>query len=205
MKRDKKIDAYIKKSPDFAQPILVHLRDLVHKACPQVEEKTKWGMPFFDYKNQPMCSMAAFKQHAVFGFWKAQLLKDTKNILGQNKAAGGEAMGNFGRLTSLKDLPADKYLVDFINQAMHLNDQGIKQSPLKKGAVQEVVVPDFIQKALSKNKKAKTVFEKFSNSHRREYVDWINEAKTEVTRNKRITTMMEWLEDGKDRNWKYRK
>jgi len=200
-KRDKRIDSYITKSKPFAQPILIKLRELIHKAIPEVEETVKWGMPFFDYKG-PVCNIAAFKEHAVMAFWKADLLKDTKGYLQKRANQGGEAMGNFGRLTNVKDLPPDKVILDFLKQAKKLNDDGIKLPPRKKQPV-ELVIPDYITKSLKKNKKAKEVFENFSNSHKKEYVEWITEAKTEATREKRIATMLEWLEEGKSRNWKY--
>lgn len=117
------IDAYIEKSAGFAQPILNHLRELVHKTCPEVEEKIKWGFPHFDYKGEMMCSMAAFKQHAVFGFWKAALMKDPALA---ETAKSEVAMGHLGRVISLKDLPADKKITAWIKEAMELNDKGIK-------------------------------------------------------------------------------
>src|SRR4051794_29744902 len=123
MKRIKEIDVYIAKSADFAKPILNHLRKLVHDTCPDVEEKVKWGMPFFDYKNAPMCNMAAFKQHAAFGFWKASLMKD-KSL--KETAESEAAMGHLGKITSLKDLPSDKKIIVWIKEAMKLNDDGIK-------------------------------------------------------------------------------
>src|SRR5882757_7669780 len=104
-KKEKAIDAYIARSADFAKPILNHIRELVHKACPDVEEKMKWSFPHFDYKGEMMCSMAAFKQHAAFGFWKAALMKDP--ILTETSKSE-VAMGHLGRITSLKDLPSDK-------------------------------------------------------------------------------------------------
>lgn len=103
--KEKAIDAYISKSADFAKPILNHIRELVHKTCPGVEEKMKWSFPHFDYKGEMMCSMAAFKQHAVFGFWKASFMKDPVLV---ETAKSEVAMGHLGRLTSVKDLPADK-------------------------------------------------------------------------------------------------
>src|SRR5438874_9153330 len=111
--KDNRIDAYIEKAQPFAKPILKHLRKLIHQACPEVQETIKWGMPSFDYKG-PFVSMAAFKAHAVFGFWKARLLKDPHNYLGERAIDGGEAMGHLGRLTKLSDLPPDKVMLDFI-------------------------------------------------------------------------------------------
>jgi len=196
---DPRIDAYIEKSADFAKPILEHLRKLVHKACPEVEETWKWSFPNFTYKGM-LCSMAAFKQHASFGFWKQSLLES--DAFPKNKTA----MGSFGRITTLKDLPSDKVIIGLIHQAMELNEKGINVQKVKKPAEKkEIVVPDDLAAALTKDKKAKAQFEKFSNSHRREYVMWITEAKTEPTRLKRLATTIEWLSEGKSRNWKYEK
>ncbi len=200
-KKEKAIDAYISKSADFAKPILNHIRELVHKTCPDVEEKMKWSFPHFDYKGEMMCSMAAFKQHAVFGFWKASLMKDPVLV---ETAKSEVAMGHLGRLTSVKDLPADKKMIAWIKEAMLLNDKGIKLAAKPKAAdKKELIIPDYFITALAKNKKAKQVFEGFAYSHKKEYVQWITEAKTEDTRNKRMATALEWLNEGKSRNWKY--
>ncbi|MDI1242946.1 MAG: YdeI/OmpD-associated family protein [bacterium] len=191
---DKRIDAYIEKSRDFARPILEHLRKLVHKACPDVEETIKWGSPHFDYKGS-LAGMAAFKEHCAFGFWKQKLM-DLRPV-------EATAMGSFGRIASLKDLPKDKEIVALLHHAMELNEKGIKV-PKKPAAVKaDVIVPDALAAALAQNKKASAAFDKFSPSHRREYVEWVTEAKTEPTRNKRIATTIEWLIEGKSRNWKY--
>lgn len=195
---DPRIDAYIEKSAEFAKPILEHLRKLVHKACPDVEETWKWSFPHFDYKGV-LCSMAAFKQHATFGFWKQSLME--QDAFPSEKTA----MGSFGRITSLKDLPSDKVMIGLIHQAMELNEKGVKVEKKKPAARKELIVPDDLKKALSKNKKAQAQFDKFSYSHKKEYVEWITEAKTEPTRNKRLATTIEWLAEGKSRNWKYEK
>jgi len=199
-KKEKAVDNYIAKSADFAKPILKHIRELVHKACPDVEEKMKWSFPHFDYKGEMMCSMAAFKQHAVFGFWKASLMKDP--VLIEN-AKSEVAMGHLGRLTSLKDLPSDKKILAWIKEAMALTDRGIKLAKPKPIEKKELVVPDHFKKALSKNKKAAATFDKFPPSHKKEYVEWITEAKTEETRNSRMVQAMEWMAEGKSRHWKY--
>ena len=200
-KKDPRVDAYIAKSRPFAQPILKHLRKLVHQACPGVEETIKWGFASFDYKG-PFCSMAAFKEHAVFGFWKSKLLKDPKGYLGERSNQGGEAMGNMGRITSLKDLPPDKAILDFIKQAKKLNDEGVKLERVIKPKG-ELVVPDYFLAAVKKNKKALATFQKFSTSQKREYVNWVTEAKTEEPRLSRLKTSVEWMSEGKIRNWKY--
>jgi uncharacterized protein YdeI (YjbR/CyaY-like superfamily) len=202
-KKDKAMDAYINKSADFAKPILNHLRQLVHKVCPEVEEKMKWSMPHFDYKGEMMCGMAAFKQHASFGFWKAALMKDPVLI---ESAKTEVAMGHLGKITSLKDLPGDKKLTAWIKEAMELNDKGIKL-PAKAKATEkkELAVPDYFTKALAKNKKAQKVWDGFAYSHKKEYLQWITEAKTETTRESRMATALEWIAEGKGRNWKYEK
>ena len=203
LKKIKAIDAYIAKKADFAKPILNHIRELVHKTCPDVEEKMKWGMPFFDYKGEMLCHIASFKQHAVMGFWKAALMKDA--VLLEN-AKAETAMGHLGKITSLKDLPSDKKITAWVKEAMVLNDKGFKlPSKAKTADKKELVVPDYFTKALAKNKKAKQVFENFAYSHKKEYVMWITEAKTEETRNKRMATALEWIAEGKSRLWKYEK
>lgn len=197
---DPRIDAYIAKSAPFAQPILTHLRKLVHKACPQAEEKMKWSMPHFDYKGEMMCSMAAFKQHCSFGFWKAALMKDPALMA---TAKSEVAMGHLGRITSLKDLPSDKQMIAYIKEAMKLNDEGIKVAKEKPAASKVVKTPTDLMAALKKNKKALANFEKYPPSHKKEYILWIEEAKREETRAKRIEQTVEWVAEGKQRNWKY--
>ncbi len=201
MTTDSRIDAYIEKAQPFAKPILQHLRQLVHKACPQAEETIKWGFPHFDYKGEMMCSMASFKQHAVFGFWKAALMKDK---LLHETAKSEVAMGHLGRITALKDLPPDTKIVAWIKEAMELNDKGIKvEKPKPVAAKKEVEIPAFITAALKQNKKALAIFEAFPPSHRKEYLQWITEAKTEATQQRRLAQAIEWIAEGKSRNWKY--
>jgi hypothetical protein len=198
-KRDPRVDAYIEKSADFARPILTHIREVVHAACPDVEEKMKWSFPHFDYKGM-MCSMAAFKAHCTLGFWKPEL------VLGDDAREGG--MGHFGRLTSVGDLPSRTVLAGYVKKAMALNDAGVKPARAaraKKTVRPEAVVPDDLAAALKKNKKARATFEGFSSSHRREYIEWIAGAKRVETRAKRIATALEWLEEGKHHNWRYEK
>ena len=201
-KKDPRVDAYIAKSQEFAKPILEHFRELVHKACPDVEETIKWGFASFDYKG-PYCTMASFKQHCAIGFWKAALMKDTKLIA---NAKSESAMGHLGRITSLKDLPKDKELITYLKEAAKLNADGVKlPAKPKSKEPKELVVPDYFTKALKKNKKALETFTNFSYSRKKDYVEWITEAKTEETRNKRMATAIEWLAEGKSRNWKYEK
>ncbi len=194
---DPRIDDYIERSADFARPILEHLRRLIHTACPNVEETIKWGAPHFDHKGS-LAGMAAFKGHCAFGFWKHALMSGGRGKLERT------AMGSFGRITSIKDLPKDKEIIALIHTAMELNEKGIK-IPKKRVPAKEIVMPDVLAAALAKNQKAKAQFDRFSPSHRREYIDWITEAKTAPTRERRLATTIEWLGEGKSRNWKYEK
>ncbi|MBX3293356.1 MAG: YdeI/OmpD-associated family protein [Acidobacteria bacterium] len=195
---DPRIDAYIERSADFAKPILTHLRALVHKACPDVVETWKWSFPCFDHKGL-MCNMAAFKAHCAFGFWKQSLMDS--DALPKEKTA----MGSFGKITSVKDLPPDKVMISLIHKAMELNEKGVKAPKKPATAKLELVVPDILTKALAKNKKARETFDKFPPGAKREYIEWINDAKTEPTRDKRLATTVEWLSEGKKKNWKYEK
>jgi uncharacterized protein YdeI (YjbR/CyaY-like superfamily) len=196
-KRDKRIDAYIAKAAEFAQPILKHLRELVHEACPEVEETMKWSFPHFQYKGM-LCSMAAFKEHCAFGFWKGSL------VIGKGEETDEKAMGQMGRITKLKDLPSKKVLSGYIKQAMRLNDEGVKApARARPKEPRPVTVPDDLAAALSANKVARETFEHFPPSHKREYIDWINEAKTEATRQRRLEQAIDWMAEGKPRNWKY--
>ena len=196
-KKDPRIDAYIAKSADFARPILSHLRELVHEACPEIEETVKWSMPFFVLKGS-VCHMAAFKQHATFGFWMSKL------VVGDRADEG--AMGHFGRLTSLKDLPDDQTLLAYIRKAVELDRAGVKASwraRPKPGATRSVAVPDAFLAALKQNRKAQDNFEKFSPSHKREYIEWVTGAKREETRQRRLQTALALIADGKTQNWRY--
>ena len=196
----KRIDACIPKSAAFAQPVLAHLRSVVHQACPGVGETIKRGFPHFEY-NGILCSMASFKRHCTFGFWKASLMSDPQKILAP---VGETAMGQFGKLRALADLPPDRILKSYIKEAARLNQEGIKlpRRTLPAGG-KRLIVPGYFKKALEKNKKAMKAFEQFSLTNKREYVDWVTEAKGEETRVKRLNTSVKWLSEGKMRNWKY--
>lgn len=193
------IDHYIDKSADFAKPILEHIRTLVHKAFPEIEEKIKWGMPSFEYKGM-VCGMAAFKEHCTFTFHKANLMKDEYQILNQ---VGKTGMGQLCKITSLKDLPNNKILIAYIQEAIKLNEAGIKQTKTAKST--SIEVPDYFVNVLKKNKEALKTFESFSNSHKREYIQWITEAKKEETRISRMEKAIKMLSEGKSRNHKYEK
>jgi hypothetical protein len=199
-KSDKRVDAYMAKAEPFAQPILEHLRALVHKACPDVEETIKWSFPVFEYKGL-LCSMASFKKHCSFTFFKAAYMSDKSLITNANAEV---AMGHMGKIMSLKDLPADKKIMANIREAMKLNEDGVHVE--KKASVKKpVVVPVYMKKALASAPESNATFNTFSPSHQREYVEWITEAKTDSTREKRMAQMLEWLAEGKSRNWKYMK
>jgi uncharacterized protein YdeI (YjbR/CyaY-like superfamily) len=194
--RDDRVDTYIAKSAEFAQPILKHLREIVHAACPEVKETMKWSFPHFDYKGM-LCAMASFKEHCSFGFWKSSLILE-------NKDEPQEGMGSFGKITRFSDLPADEVLTGYIHKAMKLNDAGVKSPTRSKPKEpRELVVPDDLANALARNDEALATFENFSPSNKREYVEWLTEAKTQATRTKRLETAVEWMADGKPRNWKY--
>src|SRR5580658_2885648 len=198
-KKDSRVDAYISSAPDYAKPILNHLRQLVHTACPDVEETMKWSRPSFLHKGI-LCGMSAFKHHCAFGFWLYELVLDMKD----KGSAEWDGMGQFGRITSLADLPGDKQLLAYIKKAVELNESGAKRpAALRPARKQELIVPDYLTTTLKKNKKALAAFEAFSYSHKKEYVEWITEAKREETRQKRIATMLTWLTEGKPRHWKY--
>jgi len=198
---DPRIDAYIAKSQPFAQPILTHLRALVHKTLPGAEETIKWGMPFFVYEGALLANMAAFKQHAAFGFWKAQAMKDASSLLARGENL---AMGHLGRMTSRKQMPPDKQLVAWLEEAGELNRQGVKTRTRKTPKPKkELVAPPELLQALRKSAKATRTWEAFSPSQRKAYLEWILEAKTEATRAKRIATTIEWVAEGKARMWKY--
>jgi uncharacterized protein YdeI (YjbR/CyaY-like superfamily) len=195
-KRDKRVDAYIEKSAEFARPILESIREAVHEGCPEVEETIKWSFPNFDYKGI-LCGMAAFKQHCAFGFWKGSMIVD-------GKTRSSDAMGQFGRITSIKDLPPRKALVSYVRKAAELNEKGVKKPirPRPKGE-RKVSVPEFFVNALKQNKKALATFDAFPYSKKKDYVEWVTEAKTDETRQRRLETSVAWLSEGKSRNWKY--
>jgi uncharacterized protein YdeI (YjbR/CyaY-like superfamily) len=211
--KDPRIDAYIEnKAADFAKPILKKLRALVHKGCPDVQETVKWGMPSFVYPadNGILCGFAAFKQHCVFGFWKSALLFESS----ASKSNGKAEKLNWGapgrdpvpaRITSVGELPSDATMLALIRKAMKLNDDGVKVPRISKKRKPPAKVPKDFAAALKKAKSAHAKFEAFSPSHKREYVEWIVEAKTDETRQRRMATAVEWIAQGKSRNWKYQR
>jgi uncharacterized protein YdeI (YjbR/CyaY-like superfamily) len=200
--KNKQVDAYIAKAAPFAQTILDHLRQLVHQACPEVQETIKWGFPHFEYHGI-LCSMAAFKQHCAFTFWKAALMSDKHKLFSKVK---DRAMGHLGKLKVDSDLPRDDVLRQYIREAMQLNKEG-KKLPARAtaGMNKALKVPAYFSQVLNRNRPARETFENFSYSNKNEYIEWITDAKTEDTRNKRIAQAITWLADRKVRNWQYLK
>jgi uncharacterized protein YdeI (YjbR/CyaY-like superfamily) len=206
-RRDPRIDAYIANSAEFARPVLNHLRQLVHEGCPGVQETLKWSMPAFEYKGL-LCGMAAFKQHCTFGFWKHELLVGPARPASGRKSHGAtstakEAMGEFGRITSLSDLPPRRVLLGLVRKAARLNEEGVKVPRPPRKPPQSLVVPADLAAALKKNKSAAAHFEQFSYSKRKDYIEWLTTAKADETRSRRLATAVEWIAQGKSRNWKY--
>lgn len=202
---DSRIDLYIAKSRPFAQPLLNHLRELVHKACPGVVETIKWSRPFFEYKGVILGNMSAFKEHCSFGFWGEEI----SAVLRDARVLKPDAMGSLGRLTRIEDLPSNKQMLDLISRATAFIESGQYTSPIAarhkvvKAPAPAVEAPPEFTRALKANKKASAAFAAFSPSCKREYVEWIAEARRAETREKRITTAIDWISEGKQRNWKY--
>jgi uncharacterized protein YdeI (YjbR/CyaY-like superfamily) len=196
MTRDPKVDAYIEKAEEFARPILRHIRAVVHEAAPEMEEAIKWGFPNF-VREGIVCHMASFKAHCSFGFWKAELVIP-------DAARRSAAMGQFGRITSVDDLPARAELIRLVREAVRLNESGVKVPARKRGR-EELAEPEPLRRALDASPEARSAFDAMPPSHRREYIEWIAEAKRAETRDRRIATALEWIGEGKPRNWKYMK
>jgi uncharacterized protein YdeI (YjbR/CyaY-like superfamily) len=194
---DPRVDAYIRNAAEFAQPLLRHFREQVHAACPAAEETIKWSMPHFVYHGN-LCGMAAFKQHCAFNFWKGSLL------FPKDDAKRGDAMGQLGRVTTLKDMPSAAALRKLIREAARLNEEGVRPARARKPKAALPEPPDLLQ-ALKKHPAARKTWDGFAPSHRREYIEWLTEARREDTRARRLATTLEWLAEGKQRNWKYQR
>jgi uncharacterized protein YdeI (YjbR/CyaY-like superfamily) len=194
MPTDPRIDAYIARQADFARPILEYLRAAVHEAFPDVEEAIKWSMPAFLVNARPLANMAAFKAHASFGFWRG------RELLGDAAAEG--AMGQFGKLTSVADLPERGTLLGMIRAAAAKVAEGPAPRPKKPPRPAPETPPD-LRAALDAEPRAAATFDGFPPGCRREYVEWVVEAKRPETRAKRIAQAVEWMAEGKRRNWKY--
>ena len=200
---DPRVDAYIERAPEYARPILNKLRRLFHRACPSIEENIKWGTPSFEHGGL-VVGMAAFRKHVSFGFWKARAMSDPEGLFGGNAKASPFAI----KVASVKGLPADKVIVAYVKEAVELNEKGAKAKPAgakKKKARPAPKLPDDFAATLRRNEKAWATYQELSPSNKREYVEWVSDAKREATREKRIATAVEWMAEGKERNWKYKR
>lgn len=195
MSREPRIDAYIASAPPFARPILEHVRKRVHAVLPEVEETVKWSMPAYTVGGKIVLIVAAFKSHAALNFWRGQELR--------SDAANAEALGQFGKIRSIAELPSDAELDRLILEAAEL----AKSAPApRKTKHSPKPAPDLhpeFAAALAKDAKAKANLDAFPPSAQRDYFEWISEAKQDSTRQKRIATAIEWLAEGKRRHWKY--
>jgi uncharacterized protein YdeI (YjbR/CyaY-like superfamily) len=198
------VDAYIVNSEDFAKPILEHLRKLIHNNCPNVEEAIKWSFPHFSYKGDNMCVIASYKNHSSFTFLKDELMTDPRLKANKDKKPIQRFLG---KITKMADLPPDEEFIAMLKEAMLLNEKGIKIKREKPESDKPKILetPDYLLAALAANPKAKEVFENKSNSFRKEYIIWITDAKTDETRQKRISEALEWIAEGKGRFWKHQK
>ena len=195
-KKDSRVDAYIKEAAPFARPILTYLRKIIHEGCPAATETMKWHMPFFEYRGV-LVGMPAFKAHCALVFWRDIVLEP-------DSASDRNGRGQFGRITSLADLPPRAKLLGYVRSAVRQRDNPAKptKKPVRRSSPAPVVPPDF-KRALANHRSAREHFEKFSPSQQRDYIEWITEAKKPETRTRRILTALEWLAEGKSRNWKY--
>jgi uncharacterized protein YdeI (YjbR/CyaY-like superfamily) len=194
------VDDYIANAEAFAQPILLHLRKLLHKTCPAVVEEIKWGIPHFDYHGEMMCMLAAYTKHCSFSFWKESIMSDPRLRANPEKQA---AKRYLGKLTAQADLPPDRELIALIKEAMDLNARGVKLPPRASATPKEIAVPPWFEEKLKAHPKAKAVFESKSPSFRKEYLIWVTGAKTDATRDKRADEALGWIAEGKGRFWKY--
>jgi uncharacterized protein YdeI (YjbR/CyaY-like superfamily) len=192
---DPRVDEYIARSQPFARPILTRIRDIVHDGCPDVEETMKWSFPHFTYHGI-LCSMASFKAYCAFGFWREEAMSSS--------LAGGKTSGPFGRVTSMKDLPSRAVFLRLVREAARLNEDGVKPPPKARvDASRSVRAPADLLAALRNNARARAAYDQLSPSHKREYIEWITEAQRDETRRRRVATAVEWIAEGRIRNWKY--
>ena len=194
-KTDKRVDAYVENAADFARPILERLRAIVHEGCPDCEETLKWGHPSFTYRGI-MCGMIAFKERCALHFWKSAILSPK----GENDP---EWQALLYQMKKVSDVPPKKTLLPLIKKAMELNETGTKIPKAAPRPKKELPMPEAFMSAIQKNKRALAAFDKFPPSHKREYIEWITDAKTDPTRDRRIAQAVEWMAEGKPRNWKY--
>ncbi|WP_344700542.1 YdeI/OmpD-associated family protein [Sphingomonas limnosediminicola] len=197
MSREPRIDAYIAKAQLFAKPILEHVRERVHAVLPDVEEAIKWSMPAYTVGGKIVLITAAFKAHTALNFWRGQELYSSHDTVG--------AMGQFGKIKSLEELPPDAELDRLIREAAELAKAApAPRKPKHEPKPTPSMHPEFAA-ALAKAPKAKATLEGFPPSAQRDYCEWISEAKQDATRANRIEAAVEWLSEGKRRHWKYQK
>ena len=203
-KRDTRVDAYIAKKAPFAQPILTELRAIIHEAHPEIDEDIKWGAPAFMHKGI-VCIIAGFKEYVGVNFWKGALIVPSM----ARRATDDKDMKQLEKMHSVEELPPRRKIMEYVRAAVKLNEGGVptpnrgKDAPARKRA--PLRTPPSLAKALARNAKAKATYDGFSPSHKREYVEWIGEAKTAETRDRRIEQALGWMAEGKPRNWKYMK
>jgi uncharacterized protein YdeI (YjbR/CyaY-like superfamily) len=201
--KNHEFDQYIEHSAEFAQPILTKLRQLIHSSSPEIEEQMKWSFPNFIYKKSILCSLAAHKQHCTFGFWLGSIMDDPAGIL---QRIGQTGMGQFGKIKTLNDLPSDEIIMLYLHNAMELIDKGVKLKKETNVADKNPLeIPDLLKEKLTQNSKAKATFDMLSYSNKKEYIEWINSAKTETTKIARTNSTIELLIEGKTKNWKYKR
>jgi uncharacterized protein YdeI (YjbR/CyaY-like superfamily) len=199
--KNQEFDHYIEQSAEFAQPILTKLRQLIHSSSPEIEEQMKWSFPNFIYKKSILCSLAAHKHHCTFGFWLGSIMDDPAGIL---QRIGQTGMGQFGKIKTLSDLPSDDLIILYLHNAMELIDKGVKLTKETTIADKKPLeIPEILKEALNQNSKAQATFEMFSYSNKKEYIEWINGAKTDATKIARTNSTIELLVEGKTKNWKY--
>lgn len=199
--RDKRVDEYITSAAPFARPILAHLRKLIHRACPDIEEGIKWNAPFFSHRGKILCFFAEFKAHVAFGFWHPQM---KKIVAPSHRRKAGGGMGTFGRIATREDLPDDRALSRYLKAAMALNEAEAKKSPARKSRP-ALTAPPALAEALRRHPRAQASWLEFTPGARRDYIEWIFDAKRAETREQRLRTTLEWVAEGKRRNWKYEK
>jgi uncharacterized protein YdhG (YjbR/CyaY superfamily) len=193
-KKDPRVDAYVASANSFARPILKKLRAWMHKHCPDCVETIKWSAPHFEYKDKMYGGMSAFKEHCAFGFWHPMMRRNDNSL---------EGMGSFGKIRSLADLPPEGHFATMAQEAMKLTDENVKPPAKPKKKRETLVVPADLKAALAKSKKAAATFDAFSYSHKKEYIQWISEAKREETRAARLKQAVAMMAEGKQRHWKY--
>ena len=195
---DSRIDDYIAGAGEFARPILSRVRKLIHEVCPSVTETMKWGSPFYEHHGV-LVGTPAFKKHCALIFWKDKLI--FKDVPTENNPSK-----RLRKLTSIEELPDDTTLIRYIEKSIELNEAGVKEPVRSKpNSKKRLVVPKYLQDALNKSKRTLAAFENLSPSCKREYVEWLVDAKREETRAKRLATAVKWIAEGKNRNWKYEK